>query len=109
MPRWRWCWRRGFGPGRPPSWLFLYSLPKFKRFIPQPCLNPQPIELTYAEFEAIRLVDLENLTQEEAAKRMKTSRGTVWRLLNSARKKIAKALVESRPLVISPQGEIQKV
>lgn len=108
MPRWRWCWRRG-GPGRPFSYLYLSQIPHVKEFLPNPCLNPQPIELTYPEFEALRLVDLENLTQEEVGKRMKTSRGTVWRLLESARKKIAQALVESRPILISPKGEIKKV
>ena len=80
-----------------------------REFIPNPCSNPQPIELTYAEFEVLRLVDLENLTQEDAARRMKTSRGTIWRLLQNARKKVAQALTESRPLLISPKGEIERV
>jgi predicted DNA-binding protein (UPF0251 family) len=40
---------------------------------------------------------------------MKTSRGTVWRLLESAREKVAKALAESRPLIISPKGEVEKI
>jgi predicted DNA-binding protein (UPF0251 family) len=71
--------------------------------------NPVPIELTYPEFEAFRLSDLEKLTQEEIAKRMKTSRGTVWRLLESAREKIAKAIVESRPLIIAEKGEVEKI
>ena len=108
MPRWRWCWRRR-GPGRPFSYLFLSSIPHVREFIPNPCLNPEPIELTYPEYEALRLVDLEELTQEEAARKMNTSRGTIWRLLQSARKKIATALTESRPLIISPKGEIEKV
>jgi RNA polymerase sigma factor (sigma-70 family) len=72
-------------------------------------LNSETIELTYPEFEAFRLSDLEKLTQEEIAKRMNTSRGTVWRLLESAREKIARALIESRPIIISPKGEIEKV
>jgi len=42
----------------------------------------------------------EELTQEEAAKRMGISRGTLWRSLYSARKKIATALAEMRPLII---------
>jgi len=53
-----------------------------------------------AELEAFRLVDLEGLSQEEAGKRMGVSRGTVWRLLQSARKKTAQALTEGRPLQI---------
>ncbi len=100
---------RRFGPGRPFSPLILYHLPKVKEFIPNPCLNPNPIELSYPELEALRLVDLENLKQEEAAKRMNTSRGTLWRLLENARKKITRALVESRPLVIVEKGEVKEI
>lgn len=106
MPRWRWCGRRT-GRGRPFSPLFLTSIPYVKEFIPNPCLNPEPIELSYPEYEVLRLIDLERLTQEESAKRMKTSRGTVWRLLRSAREKVIRAIVESRPLVISPKGKIE--
>jgi predicted DNA-binding protein (UPF0251 family) len=107
MPRWRWCCRKR-GPGRPFSYLYLSQIPNVREFIPHPLLNSTPIELTYPEFEAFRLSDLEKLTQEEIANRMKTSRGTVWRLLESAREKIAKALTEARPLIISPKGEIKK-
>jgi predicted DNA-binding protein (UPF0251 family) len=97
------------GPGRPFNYLYISNLPQVKEFIPRPMLNPEPIELTYPEFEAFRLSDLEKLTQEEIAKRMNTSRGTVWRLLESAREKIARALNESRPIIILPKGEIEKV
>ncbi len=106
--RWRWCWRKG-GPGRPFNPLILYSLPQVKEFLPNPCLNPQPIELSYPEYEVLRLIDLEGLTQEDAAKKMNTSRGTVWRLLENARKKVTQALVDSRPLVISEKGKIEKI
>jgi predicted DNA-binding protein (UPF0251 family) len=107
MPR----WRRGIrkqGPGRPFSDLFITLVPHIKEFVPNPRSNKEPIVLSYPEYNLINLIDLEGLTQEEAAKRMKTSRGTVWRLLENARKKIAQALVESRPLVISPEGQIEK-
>jgi predicted DNA-binding protein (UPF0251 family) len=55
-----------------------------------------------AELEAFRLVDLEGLSQEEAGQRMRISRGTVWRLVQSARKKTAQAISEGRPLTIAP-------
>ncbi len=58
--------------------------------------------MTYDEYEAFRLIYHEGLNQEEAAKRMKVSRGTVWRCLESARGKVASMLVERRPLVVSP-------
>jgi predicted DNA-binding protein (UPF0251 family) len=56
--------------------------------------------ITYDELEALRLVDYQGLTQEEAAQKMMVSRGTVWRCLDSARKKVATMLVEGRGLVI---------
>lgn len=107
MPRW--CWRfRKQGPGRPFSYLYISQIPHVKEFMPNPLANKEPIELTYPEYEVLRLSDLEKLTQEEIAERMKTSRGTVWRLLESAREKVARALTESRPLLISPKGEVVK-
>lgn len=64
----------------------------------------QPIYVEPAELEAFRLVDLEGLSQEEAGERMGVSRGTVWRLLESARKKIAQALTEGRSIHIAPSA-----
>jgi predicted DNA-binding protein (UPF0251 family) len=101
--------RRRGGPGRPFVSLYISQIPNVKEFIPRPILNQEPIELTFAEFEAIRLSDLEKLKQEEIAQRMKTSRGTVWRLLEKGREKIARALVESRPLIIAQKGEIEEI
>ena len=105
---WRWALRRK-GPGRPFGNLYLSEIPNAKQFRPVPMKNPQPIELTYPEYEVLRLTDLEKLKQEQVAKKMKTSRGTVWRLLESAREKVTKALAESRPLIISSKGEIKKM
>lgn len=68
----------------------------------------EPIVLMFDEFEVLRLVDLEGLTQEEAGERMGVSRGTVWRTLESARKKAVKALVEGRELVIASTPPAQK-
>lgn len=107
-PRWRWGRRVG-GPGRPFSDLFLSQIPHVKEFVPNPVGDTRPIELTYPEYEVLRLADYKKLTQEEIAKEMRTSRGTVWRLLEAARKKVSTALTESRPLVISPKGEIKKI
>jgi len=46
------------------------------------------------------LCDSENLTQEEAGKRMGVSRGTVQRLLAQARKKAIEAVVLGKALMI---------
>jgi hypothetical protein len=108
MPRWRWRGGRR-GPGRPFSELFLSSTPTSKKFVPQPCLNSEPVEVSYPEYEAVKLLDFEDLTQEEAAEKMKTSRGTVWRLARSGRKKILQALTQSRPLIILKKGEVKRI
>jgi uncharacterized protein len=71
-------------------------------FNPTPLRNAEPIFIETAELEALRLVDMEGLSQEEAGQRMSISRGTIWRLVQSARKKTAQALTEGRPLQIAP-------
>jgi predicted DNA-binding protein (UPF0251 family) len=58
------------------------------------------LHLTPAELEALRLADEENLTQEDAAERMKISRGTFWRILNSARKKVTSSLMTGKEIRI---------
>ena len=60
----------------------------------------QAIRLELAELEAMRLCDLEGLTQEEAGERMRISRGTVQRLVTRGRAKVVQALVETAALVI---------
>jgi len=74
-----------------------------------PQANPTPILIEPAEIEALRLVDLENLSQEEAGEKMGVSRGTVWRLLQSARKKTSQALTEGRPLQVTADQSSEKL
>ncbi|RLI29933.1 MAG: hypothetical protein DRO46_01510 [Candidatus Hecatellales archaeon] len=68
--------------------------------VPFPESGP-PIFMAYDELEAFRLVFYEGLTQEEAARRMGVSRGTLWRCLENARRKLAEALTEKRRLIIA--------
>ena len=56
----------------------------------------QEVILTIDEYESIRLADHEDLKQEEAAARMNISRPTFTRLIDSARKKIADAMVNGK-------------
>jgi len=69
-------------------------------------VEKEPIYIMPDELEALRLVYLEGLTQEEAAKKMNISRGTLWRALSSGRRKLVQALVEVRPIVISKSNEV---
>ncbi len=49
--------------------------------------------VTLEELEAIRLTDLEGLSQQEAGEKMKISQSSISRHLEQAHQKIAKALV----------------
>ena len=55
--------------------------------------------LHHEEYEAIRLLDYQNLTQEEAAVYMDVSRPTLTRIYEEARKKVATSFVEGRDLL----------
>lgn len=57
--------------------------------------------LEHDEMEAMYLCDAEGLTQEEAGTRMGVSRGTVQRLLASARRKIIEALAGGKAVSIA--------
>ena len=57
------------------------------------------IKMLRDELEALKLCDSQGLTQEEAGKKMGVSRGTVQRIVTSARKKVAQALSEGAALV----------
>lgn len=61
----------------------------------------QCIELAVDELEALRLADLEGLYQEEAAQRMNVSRQTFGRIIESAHRKVADALVHGKALSIT--------
>ena len=56
--------------------------------------------LTMPEFEAIRLVDFNQVSQEKAGKQMQISQSTLSRILTSGRKKIADAIVNGKAIKI---------
>ncbi len=60
----------------------------------------EKVFLTLDEFEAIRLADYEKLDHEQAAKKMEISRPTFTRLIDSARKKLADAIINGKELII---------
>ncbi len=98
--------RRRGGRGRFPIQPNIDTKPKAESLIPNPSEKQPPIYLDLAEAEVLRLVDIEGLYQEEAGSRMGVSRGTIWRLLSSARSKMARALFEGRKLIVGIAEEI---
>ena len=97
---WRYRQRRG-RRGRLPKPISIGVIPPTTKFTPSPQGTSDPLYLEPAELEALRLVDLEGLSQEEAGAQMGVSRGTMWRLIQSGRKKTAQALSEGRPIHIA--------
>jgi uncharacterized protein len=85
-----------------------YKKPRFcgcqlkgKAFKPTgiPMTDIEKIILYDDELEALKLCDLDGVTQNEAGKRMGISRGTIQRLLSSAREKVAMALSQCKAIV----------
>jgi predicted DNA-binding protein (UPF0251 family) len=100
-----WRGRHRYGRrGRFPKPVTLGTIPPISSFTPNPPRSLEPVLIEFAEVEAFRLVDMEGLSQEEAGQRMSISRGTIWRLVQSARRKAAKALSEGRPIYIVPSS-----
>ena len=63
-----------------------------------PRIELEEIALTLDELEAVRLADLNGLYQEQAAPKMDISRSAFARILESARRKVADALVHGKCL-----------
>ncbi len=77
------------------------GLPGQFGFIPTENAGEDAIKLSFDEFETIRLLDREEMTQEQCACAMGVARTTVTAMYESARKKIAMMLVEGKSLIIS--------
>jgi len=84
---------------------------KFRRVCHVPLINlygpltkvltdNEPVIMSVEEYETIRLIDLDGLTQEECAIRMDVARTTVQKIYSDAREKIAKSLVNGDVLRI---------
>lgn len=88
---------------RPTKFRKVEFLPEDTYFVPweKPKCEIQEVNLKVEELEAMRLKDIEELTQEECAEKMQVSRQTFQNIINSARKKIAIALTEGNAIRIS--------
>lgn len=76
------------------------DLPVCRRFCPESQPDNRSVVIGLEEMEAIRLKDVEGLEQAQCAKSMGLSRSTFQRLLQSARNKIATALVNGMTILI---------
>lgn len=75
--------------------------PETQEFLPaQGAGEKPPVMLTVDEYEAVRLIDKEGLSQEECSELMQVARTTAQQIYASARKKLADALVDGLPLRI---------
>ena len=91
---------------RPRKLRSVAGIPEHKCFIPAGkvgCTSKckeEKLVLKVEEYEAMRLKDIEELSQEDAADIMQVSRQTYQRILNGARKKIVQALTEGKAICI---------
>ena len=87
---------------RIPKWRRVTFIPEITYFKPagKPSRALEEVRLSVEEAESIRLKDLEELEQEECARRMSISRPTFHRVLRSARSKLADALLNGKAIRI---------
>ncbi|PIY97165.1 MAG: hypothetical protein COY66_00975 [Candidatus Kerfeldbacteria bacterium CG_4_10_14_0_8_um_filter_42_10] len=94
MPRPRLCRRIRFNPH------VTYFKPRGV-----PLRHLEIVDLSLEELEALRLKNILNLEQTEAARKMKTSQSTFQRILSSAYKKITEALISGKAIRVKENGE----
>ena len=86
---------------RPRKFRKVCRLPKTAEFAPVHGYDrDNVVVMTVDEYETIRLIDREGFSQEECGQYMHIARTTVQQIYNTARKKIACALVEGSALKI---------
>lgn len=93
---------------RPKKFRKVEKPPTIKGFRPmgsRHCFGSE-VEMHFEEFEALKLSDYDKLTHDEASQKMDVSRPTFTRIYEEARRKVATAFVENRPLIIEG-GQVQ--
>lgn len=86
---------------RPKRCRRICSYPYFWSFSPDGASAPESIPFMLDELEVIRLIDYQNLTQEECASAMCVSRATITSIYESARYKLADALMNGKRIRIT--------
>ena len=86
---------------RPKKCRSVCALPQTLSFSPDGISDyAETVILTVEEYETIRLIDKEGLSQEQCSERMQVARTTVQQIYADARKKLANVLVDGLPLRI---------
>lgn len=87
---------------RPKCTRLVSDFPNTTFFKPRgiPLVELEEVTLAVDEHEALRLADLEGLYQEDAALKMNISRPTFGRIIESAHKKVADALINGKAIRI---------
>ena len=82
------------------------SVPRITRFDAAGEPHSEPVTIGLDELEVLRLLDRENLSQQQCAVRMQVSRPTVARMYENVRKRLAEALTEGKSIHLAG-GDIQ--
>ena len=85
---------------RPVRCRMIDRYPEHWKFAPEAAETDETIQLTLDEYEAIRQIDKNGLTQEQCAGEMGVARTTITAIYESARKKVAEALIDGKTLQI---------
>jgi len=65
-----------------------------------PLRDLSEVEINIDELEALRLINIEEMNQTDAAKEMKIHQSTLQRILKKANKKVSLALIEGKAIRI---------
>jgi predicted DNA-binding protein (UPF0251 family) len=88
--------------GRPKKPRKIKSSPRISIFSPRGRPGrPDEVDLKYEELEALKLIDINNLKQIDAAKQMGISRQSFGRVLQKARRTISDALVNGKIIKVA--------
>lgn len=93
--------QKGEAMPRPKRCRHICGYPAFWSFAPEKACASETTGFTLDEYEAIRMIDYEKLTQEECAAAMGVSRATVAGIYETARFKLADAIINGKRIRIT--------